>query len=369
MNTIYSFSIFDLFPYLFLLFAAFVISHNQVSEEVKGKRLYLLLLIFSCIRYGIGFDYFSYLNLIESGRTDYTFFRIEPLGRLLIMLARETHPQVFFAVASAITLYPIYYASRKFSLSPYMSIVLYMLHPMLFLSGLGVIRNAVGYSLVLMGFFVFLEYKNKKGKLVALLFLAFAYGFHSSSIIGILLFPLYYFFNGKKINILIYLSSFALSMVVTYVLSSLQSSSDIFGRAADYAFDREHSGGGLMTLIVNGLNIINLLFWGKIKNTDNYTNTFLKFVNFGTFVWNVLLPLDVVLASRAATFFLIFEILLLPAYVIYNYNFKKLIYAFFICYFASSFILSINGFLKNHDDMANIPYQVFFYHNNYSNLH
>ena len=372
MNT-YVFSPFDVMPYIILLFILLLINYKRISDARKLKYMFLTILIFACIRYGIGFDYFTYKIIIEDIGVDYQLLRFSFLSRLLVLIARNTYFQVFFILGSLLTIVPVYYVCKKISINPVMSLLVYILNPLFFLAGMGIVRNAIAFSFILLSAFFFVESKTKVKKYIFFSAGCIVVGFffHSSAFVGLLIYPIYYLSSTRITNFSLYIVSIILSIAGSIYIVEFLGSYGFFERAFIYATEKEHTGGGTMTYIINGMGIVFLLLWNRISKHGTLAQYWLKLNNVGVCLWNILLPLDVVLAGRIATFYLLFSILLVP-YVAKTYSSKSVItqaiYPFFLLFFISSFALSIMGHLKNREDMANLPYQTIFYYNHYKNI-
>ena len=83
----YSFSFLDLFPYLLLVIICFYIGFHKLKNVDSGKLICIVVIVFSAIRVGIGYDYYGYMNLILKNVPDYSIERIEPLAKLLDTLS------------------------------------------------------------------------------------------------------------------------------------------------------------------------------------------------------------------------------------------------------------------------------------------
>lgn len=364
----YEFSLLDLVPYVIFILVTLLIGNSRASSSRKAKILFIFLMVFSCIRYGVGYDYLEYKYLIESGRSDYSYERFEPLSRVLVSIARFTHYQLFFIFGSILTITPVYYVIKKTSIDPYLSMLVYALHPLFFLSGLGFVRNAIAFSVVFFAGYLLIE-KNKY--LWSFLLIMIAYNFHSSSLIALLLYPLYLFHSSRNLNVLIYLMSFGFSIFLPTLLFVIMGDSSLYSAFEHYTEEIESGGGGTMTYVINAINIIFLYYWNKIAILDKKNEFYLRCFNFSVILWNVFQPISYTFAERLPLFFSMFSLMLYPCLVQSVRNkltTRTYLKIFFVLFFVSSFFLSIKSHLINHSDMANLPYQTIFNHNDFSNF-
>ena len=347
-------------PWALFLFVVLFYINGRGPKEKRLKFLLGFVLIFAAIRYGIGYDYFSYKYIIEGNGQDYELERWEMLPRYLALFCGKTHYQLFFAISSFLTIYPVYYVSKKLSVDPLKSFFVYLMFPLFFLDGLGVMRNAVAYSFALLMFYNI----NRKKYLYSLLCLLFAVGFHISAVVAILLYPLYFLFHKKYLNIVLYLSSFVLSISIVPILESFLPYNFLLDKVMSNVDKGITTTGGLLFYVVNGIAIFHLLYWERISSISSNNKIYLTLVNVGVFLWNVFLGLDPTTAQRLSLFFLLFIVLLVPSYISISLRNKRFINSsvnvLFVSLFVSSLVLNLYAYYEKGRNMSNIPYQVFF---------
>lgn len=73
----------------------FLVNYSNVSNANKLNISFFLITLFVGLRYGIGFDYFSYYQIIQDNNLE-----TEPIPRMLIDVAHNTHFSVFFFITS-----------------------------------------------------------------------------------------------------------------------------------------------------------------------------------------------------------------------------------------------------------------------------
>lgn len=343
-----------------LLFAL-VVSNISIKRDTpkRLKKLLVFSIVFASMRYGIGYDYFSYKHSIEGELGEYALLRWEPLAQYLAHFCAHIDSQLFIIITSILSLVPIYYVTKRMSHSPQFSMGLYLLFPMFFLEAIGVIRNGVAYSVSLLTFY-FLYKGNFKSALLCFLV---SLGFHFSSLIMIILLPFLYFLNRKQYHWLFYIISF---MGVKFILPIIMSFTSSFSLAELFLtkLENENSGGAIMNVLVNAIGLFHLFNWDKISNYSSINKVYLSYINIGVCLWNLFIPISQTSALRFSTFFLIYIILLWPSFlhVFRNIFTKKSIITVVLLIFSSSFVLSLYARYMNNDKghMSNIPYQVFF---------
>ena len=368
MEGVYVFSIFDVVPYFFVLIYMLVLYGKEQDKVIQAKYCFFIIFAMAAIRYGVAYDYFSYKGIILDDVNDEELSRLEPLSRLLVELGRYTHYQFFFIIGSLLTIYPIYRICIKYSIDPVLSLIIYYLYPSFYLEGLGIVRNAIAFSFVFYAFILMLE--NKRIKTCLLLLCAAM--FHKSAFIAFLIFPVLYLCKSKKIYLGMYVTSFMVSALIATIIGIYADQIMLLSAAQRYA-EKGTSGGGMMTLIVNGLCVLNFVFWNRLEGVGPFVKFYTCSYIMGTCLWNVFLPVDVVMAGRFCSFFTIPLLLIVP---IYPYIFsreleffvRRIILAFFFLLFTSHFVINIKSYLEYPDKMSTVPYQTIFWHTDYSNL-
>ena len=363
----YEFSIVDIFPYLFMLLLLHCFMIMEGDNVKKASLCLWSMFLFSAVRYGIGYDYYGYLRAVLHEADSFEIERYEPLSRVLIEIGYYTHYQMFYALAALLTLYPVYRVCVDLSFFPAFALVIFFLFPNYYLESLSIIRNCIAYS------FVFYAYYQlvKNNKLASAFFIILACLFHKSALVGILIYPIFYFRQSLKIHFIAFVASFFISLAVMTLIGQYSALIPILANIEHYA-DAGASGGGSMTIIVNFIAVINFLLWKRLVKLDSANTNYLAFFNLGTILWNVFIGVDSTIALRLSSFFQIFIILLVPQYCYavddrYSKWVHRGAYSFFLLLFVSYFVINIRSYLSDPDRMSNIPYQTVFYHKDYSN--
>lgn len=364
---IYQFSILDLLPYFFMTVFLTAIMKGRGTQKKKAFFCFLLMFVFSSIRYGIGYDYYGYMATALHQVEDYTINRFEPLSRLLVEIGYHTHYQVFFILCSFLTLYPLYKACLKLSINPAYSLIVYFLFPNFYLESFSIVRNAIAYSFALYSFV--LLYNKKLFR--SILMVVIACLFHKSAAIALIIYPLYFLKTGPKINLIVYVASFLISQLVMRFVGNYAEIIPLFADVEHYA-DAARSGGGTMTYVINALAIFNFIIWKKLEGVNPDNCKYLTLFCAGACLWNVFLSVDSTIALRLGSFFMIYIIFLVPQYkYAFENNHRRLVstcsYCFFLFLFMSYFYINVSSYLKTPDRMSTLPYQTIFIHTDYSN--
>jgi len=325
----------------------------------------IVVVVFLGIRYGVGYDYFEYREWIISPDLKTQ----EPLIQLLAEFCSKIHYQLFFAITSILSIFSVYKVSKKYSIDPIMSFMVYMLVPMLFLDGMSTVRNAIAYPMVLWSFMILLK---EKRKYLAVIPFLIAINIHGSAIVALLFLP-FAFLRIKRGHALIaWIVSFAFSQTqITGVLLDYMNVPYLSKAMWYLNHSRENTSGGTLWLAVNAINLINFVYWNKLKNIDECSVFYLMAYCLGCILYNIAIKVDPTIALRLSNYGSIFLMLIAPyyAYVLpyRQHRNQRLIYLFFIFYFSSLLFIVI---LKTPpgDKMSFFPYQTIFNHVDYSNL-
>ena len=361
---LYSFSLIDLVPYLIVYIICLLNSFKKKSSLYNIA--FFVVFVFSIIRYGVGYDYFNYVdNIIEYDNS--SFSAMEWLSKILYFISQKTFHQLFFIVNSFICLFPIFFILKKYSPMPGLSFFTFMMIPLFFLESLSIVRYSSALSMVFIAYYFYKEKQYVKYIICCLI----AGGLHSSGYIGfIFLLPLLYK-STYFFNIVIYILAIAFH---TYKLDNIVyllpgGNKVIYLRLISY-LSRIEPQRGLMSIIVFFIGFINLLFWKKLISINNQNSDYLRLINLGVFFWG-LFSFNVTLSLRISSYFLIFILLLVPSFIPL---FKKkvaarsMIILFLSVYFASSFYVNIKGYTPSPSDrISYLPYQTVFYYKDYQN--
>lgn len=363
----YEFSVIDLFPYFLVVVLLYCFMTMEGSETKKASLCLWTMFLFAAIRYGIGYDYYSYLHAVLHEVDELDINRFEPLSRVLIEIGYYTHPQMFFAIAALLVLYPVYSVSVNLSVYPAFALVIYFLFPNYYLESFSIVRNCIAYSMV---FYAYYQLYNNN-KILSVVFIVIAFLFHKSALIGVLIYPIYYFRQSFKVHVIAYTISFFISVVVMTLIEIYADAIPVLASVVHYA-DEGRSGGGSMTIIINFITIVNFLLWKRLEEVDSRNAIYLAFFNIGTMFWNVFIGVDSTIALRMASFFQIFIILLVPQYCYavnerYSTWVNRGAYSFFLLLFATYFFINVSSYLKEPDRMSNLPYQTIFWYKDYTN--
>ena len=349
-------------PWLvYILFVLVVTNTKGWNTTVKMKYLMYFSILFAALRYGIGYDYYSYKAIVEGAAQDYQMERWNILPQLLGDFCRPIHFQLFFVITSILAVYPVYFVCNKLSENKVLSFTVFLFYPQFYLMGLGPVRNYVAFSMALLLFYHWFYGR----KVYAIICYIIAIGFHTSAITAGVLFFIPSMSRSRALHFTLFLISFVLSVFVIPFLTNVSSFIGVENQVSYYLENADkYSGGGLYRIIVNVIALVNLLNWQKLSKNSELNARCLVLFNIGACVWNLLLPISTVLATRLAMFFLFYLILFVPTYckVLSKKHLavKNVIVSFCLLLFVFTFVMQYYNYLNSGIRMSNYPYQFFF---------
>lgn len=314
----YSFSFFDLWPYIFISLI-FIICYNYDFKNTS-KIIYLTLLFFTILRFEVGWDYFSYVAEIKEGVEYFKNSRYEPLSNLIfIMSASLKFYPLAFIIFGWLTLLFVFKSINNFSVKPVISWLVYYSLPLFFFASLSTLRQSLATVIILYSYKFLREKKDIK--FFFAIFIATL--FHTSGIFGILLWPIVKFQFNRTTNVIFFIVSFLFPIFLNDLLigfaDQIVTNVSLFSK---YNWYLEHESVGTTKLqyLYFAFGIFNLIFYNRLTKLNSENKNFLNIANIGIVIFNVL-SFEPISATRISAFFLVFLIYIIPYYpVIFKKN-------------------------------------------------
>lgn len=351
-------------PWVLFIAYLFVVMNSDLPERQKTRNFFVVTFIFMALRYGIGYDYYTYKSIIEGRTDDYMLEEMNIIPRIIALSFGKIHYQLFFVVTSFIIIYPLYRVIDRLSCFPSLSFLFFLLYPSFFLDGLSIIRNAMAFSLVVvMSYFLWQKHYYR-----SILFFLLAVGCHTSSLFAIFIYPVYFLIKDRKLSVILYAVSFALSLIILPLISLIVGDNALLHRALYYIEHVDvYKGGGLMSILINMIGLFNLIYWKEISDYSDLNKKLLPLVNIGVCIWNVFISISPVFATRLSGYFMYMLIFLIPSYPMVFENRLRIINERTISLactvlFAFIFVMQYVNYVNSGIHMSNLPYQFFFLH-------
>lgn len=346
-----------------LVFLIQILNSNNKTKKKCGQLCFIIIYIFAICRYQIGYDYYSYWDMIVSSnppRDDMEF-----LSRKIVDFVRLLKfPPLLFFIFSSISLFAYKKVVDEYSSLPALSWYFYFSYPMLFVQDCSTIRQSGAMGLFFLTYF----YLEKKKIKIALICILLASLFHNSGMasISLLFLPLIKRVN-LKYNVLALVLSFFTGEVLLRFISQYLSGYAVADRFLYYV-NQEMNNFVLFQYIMYAINIFNLLFWNKLSLINKLNPLYVTLVNVGLCLYNVF-QFEPTTAIRLANFFILFELLLLPSYIVvlrgYFPSLKTVKYSIFIPLFLLQ-IMMVFTYIKGYNNRTidrgtYVPYQTWFF--------
>ena len=158
------------------------------------------IIVFAALRYNTGWDYVNYIDTVNTPRewNNPTKSRFSLLWTYIFMFSYNIHfPHFAIAITNIVTYIIIYHALKLLKLNRTrisQALIVYTLWYSLYLSSFSVIRQSISIGLGLLIF----AYIQRQSYLKSILSLILAVHLHTSAIVLLLLYPIYYL--RKKLN-------------------------------------------------------------------------------------------------------------------------------------------------------------------------
>lgn len=304
----YTFSFYDLWPYVIISIVFFYVYATKAKNG--SKVVFITLLLFSILRYDVGWDYTTYQKLIES---DYSYIlnsRFELLSMILILIGNITsfYP-LTFALFSFLTLYFFYKSLSEFSVYPVISWLVFYSIPILFFSSLSTLRHSLAIILVFYSFrFI---YHKEYIKFFFTIFISSL--FHITSLIGLIILPLSIFPISRLVNSVLFFASFFFSTFILGFIQIISFESTLVRRYLLYINELNFAEPNLIMYLYYSFGILNLIYFKKLIGLDRRNQYFITLYNFGIVVFNSL-SFEAISSLRLSAFFLIFLVYIIPCY-------------------------------------------------------
>ena len=254
----------DLLPYIGLLLLTLLIPFFVNDKKKYMFFLFLVYFVFCGFRYGVGWDYYNYLNVIEYG--GWRFEKTEFLVRQLdIFCEKNGFTQFFFVATSFVIILFFFLMFAKESENPAVSVFVFLCIPTFFLNSLTLVRYFLAVSTV----FLACHYGYKKQYILyfSLLFVAFL--FHRAAVFGLVTVPFVLMKKdfGLATNLIIFIFCFVLGTIIgsfsfmSSVFDYLSGTSlfgDLFESGEQYMKDTGNANFSRTPYVFALINLINL---------------------------------------------------------------------------------------------------------------
>ena len=236
----------------------------------------------------------------------------EPLYAILNILLSyiSINPRILIVVTSIFISYSFYKFIKDNSENYLLSVIMFICL-LFFYGSMNTIRQYIAISILLFGF----KFVKDKKIIPYFIIVVIAYLFHSSALIGILIYPMY---NMKYSHYRV-LTIFAVAVLANIFVSNLINSIyNLIGRVNyyDYRVGQENIANLIYMLVYLAMYLFGLFEIRKNKSTNEKNSFYLyTFVLSSAFS---LIAMNMNVLARATTYFNIFSIVCLPNIIVEN---------------------------------------------------
>lgn len=291
------------------------------NKKKALKLMFLVISIFSGLRYGIGYDYYAYLwccsPYSEGGE------RFELIPRCIVHMSQMTFPYMFF-ILTTIFISCFYYMGIKEGGGNYdytLAVLFYLGFPFLFFNQLGIVRQGMASSIIF--FAIVLRYSKYEGYylvVMRILLLLIAFLCHKSAIISVfILFP--WERVPQKILWIMFLSCMLAGNLITPFLASIMSSdfwvdSDIMEeadseKAIRYLYKEAHGEGKMIKWLIYLIGLLSLSLYDRLIKRDEKNAYYIGVLVLGISLY-ALFSYNSTLSKRFCMFFFSASIFIVP---------------------------------------------------------
>lgn len=292
----------------YIIFFISIFSAFRINNLQKKIHLFFFItVLFSSLRYGIGYDYYGYWN-DAANMNDFILSRYELIPKLFLQFAYWIGiPEFFFLLSSV---FIGYFFSQGLKVSKYTndSMMFYICFPLLFMDHLGIIRQGMATAVI------FYAITGLKGKFIKqFLFICIACLCHKSAFAAFfLMLPL------QKINrtilCFLFLSSFVIGDLIVMLFSDLVQSLPalLSSKYNEYIEQNELLEGQKIKYVLYVITLFFLIFYEKIISLSEDNRYYIASLVLGCCIYIVFININPSIAKRIAMFYFSTSIILVP---------------------------------------------------------
>lgn len=290
----------------FIFFTLIFLCSLIKNKEWMLKLMFIIIAVFSSIRFGIGYDYYSYLDLATN--ESFTASKIELVPRLMAGASRATIPFLFFVLSSFFISFFYYLGLKKYDGEYLPAVIFYLCFPFLFMDQLGIIRQGMAASVV------FFASSLDQSKIIRrCLLIALAFSCHSSAIVGVLLLLPWNKLTPERLWMIL-VSSFFIGVVIVKLILGILAMISIGGvnaRAEEYLSNESGGEGRLIQYLIYLIAIFCISNYNAIVSYSSRNGYYVGLVVLGASLF-ALFSFNDTVAKRLCMFFFSSTIFVVP---------------------------------------------------------
>ncbi|MCQ2217106.1 MAG: EpsG family protein [Paludibacteraceae bacterium] len=302
--------------YFLFFFALWVCSSLHESGKAL-KLIFIVVSVFSGLRYGIGYDYYTYLWCCFP--ESYGSERFEYIPRFMAEISQKTIPYLFFVMSSIFISYFYYIGIKNGGKNYILEVMFYIGFPFLFLNQLGIVRQGMATSVVFLAIVLrYSKYEGSRLLLFRILLIAIAFFCHKSAILSVLIL-LSWEEVSKKTLWKLFFSCLVLGVFITPYLESFipkeffddMDFMENSESAVKYFYREAHGEGKMMKWLIYLIGVLSLSLYDKLIAMDKRNAYYIGVLVLGISFY-ALFSYNSTLSKRFCIFFFSSSIFIVP---------------------------------------------------------
>ena len=289
------------------------------NKEMALKIIFFAIFVFSALRYGIGYDYYTYLWCCSPNSEGVERFELIP--RILAVLSQMSFPYLFFILTSLFISYFYYMGIKKGGAKCTLEVLFYIGFPFFFLDQLGIIRQGMASAIVFLA--IAMKYSKYEGyRLLSLraVLLILAVLCHKSAILSIFILLPWEKVSQKFLWIM-YIGSLMIGSLITSFLDAVLSMDFLMELgfidendteyAMDYFHREAHGEGKIIKWLIYLIGVLSLFLYDRLVRKVEKNAYYIGVLVFGISLY-ALFSYNSTLSKRFCMFFFSSSIFIVP---------------------------------------------------------
>lgn len=338
-----------------LLFLSILLTRIIKNDKQRLVACFVIITVFSGIRYGIGYDYYGYLEtcIIDSS------VKWEPIPSLFVEASKATVPFLFFILSSIFISFFYWWGIEKSNSDYMVELFFYLSFPFLFLDQLGIIRQGMATAAV----FCAISSHNES-ILKRILLIAIAFFCHRSALIAVLILLPWNKLPPRYLWIM-FISCFIFGSILVPLIGAILNlgflDESMQSKGVGYLESVRKDEGRYIRLLIYLITIVSLTQYKRMVKINISNGYFLGLLVLGASLC-ALFSFNSTLSKRTCLFFFSSSILLIP-YLRQLLRINRSIY-YFLCIMLFSLTIFIGSRNTRFEDdpgcSVTYPYRTIF---------
>ena len=309
--------------YIIFFLSIILIDKSHLSLSNKYKLAFIIISIFSGIRYGIGYDYFMYYEFILENNIEREFIPLK-----MMQFAHNTHFSWFFILSSIFINY-FFIKGLEIRKVKFSSIYFYIGFPLFLFFSFSTVRQSMAFSVLF-----YMMCLNKPSIILKLILLTIAFLCHRSALIGILLLFNWNSFSKRKLWT-IWISCLFIGESISMLVKKLSSDATLIVQFQRF-MEIDFGGGFFKRILIYIITTFVLFKYDSLIKAKHDYHRFIVYTCIGGCLYAIFNPMSHI-AERFCGFYFTSILIYIPL-LIRKYKIPRL---FYIIACISLFVMSV----------------------------